>query len=363
MRNSRAALLLALIAAITTATPARPADLEPFTRAVTEWALKHKVSRAVLLVRREGRIVHTASVGGANPGAPVLLASLSKAITAACVATLVRDRRLALDWPMSRALARFFAANGRPSDPRLEKATIADLLTHRGGFPSARDGEDTSTRSVLNAYLARHSIRQPPSAAYLDLLLQRPLQRDPAAAFAYSNGNYLALGAVIEEATGQRYESYCRDAVLAPAGAAGSLDPAWAVMGAYGGWRMRGEDYLRFFDSIDPARAAWGNAVRDWMLDRTGKSLRAAGGREWYGLGVLMRETDDGIEIWHTGSWRRRMAPDAIGPRSAETSTLAYRAADGTSWFVHALPLVLDGARAELARALVEANRNTRHTR
>ena len=48
--------------------------------------------------------------------APVLLASLSKAITGACVATLVRDGKLAFDTPLSKALAKFFKANGdRPT--------------------------------------------------------------------------------------------------------------------------------------------------------------------------------------------------------------------------------------------------------
>jgi CubicO group peptidase (beta-lactamase class C family) len=46
------------------------------------------------------------------------------------------------------------------------------------------------------------------------MVLGPELVRDPGKEFAYSNAGYLALGAVIEEATGQSYESYCRDAVL-----------------------------------------------------------------------------------------------------------------------------------------------------
>jgi hypothetical protein len=80
----------------------------------------------------------------------------------------------------------------------------------------------------------------------------------------------------------------------------------------------------------------------------------------WYGPGIRLRDTGSGIEIWHTGSWRRKMPPDAQGSRSADTSTFAIRIADGTSWFVHATPLVVGGARMELDRELLRAYRSVK---
>src|SRR5262249_55606228 len=75
--------------------PAKPGDAsasrntaQVYTQVLTAWAEKHKVKRAVIVVRRNGRIVHQGAVGGADPAEPVLLASLSKAITGACIATL-----------------------------------------------------------------------------------------------------------------------------------------------------------------------------------------------------------------------------------------------------------------------------------
>src|SRR5215204_3796150 len=90
-----------------------------FGEALKNWAAAHKIKRAFIIVRRNGRVVHTSALGGAVPGAPVHLASLSKAITAACVATLVRDGKLAFDTPVSVALAKFIAAHGAPRDRRL----------------------------------------------------------------------------------------------------------------------------------------------------------------------------------------------------------------------------------------------------
>ena len=189
-------------------TPERPASPSPlsdtpeaYTRVLTAWAEKHKVKRAIIVVRRDGRVVHQGAVGGADPTAPVLLASLSKAITGACIATLVRDGRTGFDWPLSRALAKFFQENGRPADERIERATIGQLLTHRAGFSSAVDGEDESTGAVLKAYLESHSPRERPTPKYLSMVFEKRLRRDPGEAFAYSNAGYLALGAVIEEAT------------------------------------------------------------------------------------------------------------------------------------------------------------------
>ena len=76
--------------------------------------------------------------------------------------------------------------------------------------------------------------------------------------------------------------------------------------------------------------------------------------------GSASRDAGRGVEIWHTGSWRRQMPPDARGPLSVDTSTFAIRIADGTSWFVHSTPLVLGEARAELDQEMLRAYRAVR---
>jgi CubicO group peptidase (beta-lactamase class C family) len=200
-----------------------------------------------------------------------------------------------------------------------------------------------------------------PKPDYLMTVLASRLLRDPGERYAYSNAGYLLLGAVIEEATGRRYDEHCRGAVLAPAGAAGALDPMWRVMSSYGGWRMSGADYLAFFDQLDPAGAKFGTKMRDWMLDRNGKVSGAGSNPAWYGPGVLLREAGGGIDMWHTGSWRYRFPPDGNGPRRSETSTFAMRVADGTSWFVHSTPVVMGEPRIELARELKRAHGSVRN--
>jgi CubicO group peptidase (beta-lactamase class C family) len=353
--------VFAFLALLSTPHAAHAETPEAYTQLLAEWVTKHKIKRAVLVVRREGRVVHRAAIGGADVDGAYHLASLSKAITGACVATLIRDGKLKLSTPLSTALVKFFKANGRPEDRRIERVTVAQLLTHRAGFASAEDdGNDAATGSILRDYLKDHSPRQLAGPQYLARVLATKLAREPGEKFAYSNGGYLALGAIVEEATGRPYEEYCRDAVLTPAGASGSLEPTWRVMAAYGGWRMAGADYLAFYDTFDLQTGKLTPEVRQWMLDRTGKTFDTSRIPAWYGLGVRVRDAGRGIEVWHTGSWLRAMPRDEEGPLSANTSAFALRLADGTSFFVHSTPLLLGGVRPELHQGLIRVHQTVK---
>jgi hypothetical protein len=118
---------------------------------------------------------------------------------------------------------------------------------------------------------------------------------------------------------------------------------------------MRGADYLAFYEIFDPKRAALGPAVTKWMMSPAGKTYGKTSFPVWYALGVRLRDAGRGVEIWHTGSWRSRRPRDKLGPLASETSTLAMRLNDGTSWFVHSLPLVRGNARLELTDRLIKA--------
>src|SRR5262249_9617630 len=116
-----AALIAVVLAAVTTAAAQTLAAATPeaFGQALKARAGKYGAKRASVIRRHDGRIVHGTAIGGADPDVPVHLASLSKAITAACTATLIRDGKLAFDTPISAALNKFIAAHGRLRDPRL----------------------------------------------------------------------------------------------------------------------------------------------------------------------------------------------------------------------------------------------------
>ena len=352
-----AALALAALALVAAAagTP-ETAGLDAFGQALKSWAKEQQITRGFVVVRHGGKIVYRASLGGADPDAPVHLASLSKAITAACIATLIRDNKLAFDTPVATALAKFIATHERLRDPRLGEVTVAQLLTHRAGFANGDDDDPASGRN-LDRYLLTHTSRAPPRSSLLAATLRAKLVREPGAAYAYGNAAYFLLGAIIEETSGKPYLAYCGDAVLKPLGVSGDFEPAWRVSSAMGGWRLRAEDYLKFFDLFAADDARLGTTAKAWMLDPADKSV-PFDATAWYGLGTLLRKADSGVDVWHWGSWD--YWPDKGERGTVRTSFVNYatRLADGTALFVHAQPRVEEGApRQALERALRDAHR------
>jgi CubicO group peptidase (beta-lactamase class C family) len=349
-----AALIVLAASALSAAEPSRS---DVFGAALHGWTAEQRIKRAFVVVRHGGRVVHKSALGGAKPGAPVHLASLSKAITAACLATLIRDGKLAFDTPLSAALANFIATHGRPRDARLAGITIAQLLAHRAGFATGDDDDPASGRN-LDLYLKTHTSRQPPQPSLLTAALRTKLVRDPDAQYAYGNAAYFILGAIIEEASGRPYSSYCRDAVLKPLDVPGDLDPTWRVFAAMGGWRMRAEDYLKFLDLFAADDARLGPAAKAWMLDPVGKAV-PFDDSAWYGLGTFVRRTGRGVDVWHWGSWD--YTPDKSERGTVRSSFAAYaaRLSDGTSWFVHVEPRVEEGApRNTLVKRMFSAYRS-----
>jgi CubicO group peptidase (beta-lactamase class C family) len=354
MAGLMAPVLATLIpAAAETSLPATP---EAFGQAIKAWAAEHHVKRAFVVVRREGRIVHRSALRGANPDTPVHLASLSKAITAACTATLIRDGKLSFETPIASALKRFIAGHGKPRDPRLADVTVAELLTHRAGFAVSDDDDPASGRN-LDRYLMAHTSRAPPKPSLLAATLQAKLVQTPGTRFAYGNAAYFVLGGIIEEASGRPYVPYCGDAVLKPLGLAADLEPAWRVSSSMGGWRMRAEDYLTFLDLFAADDARLGATVKTWMLDAHDKSV-PFDPTVWYGLGTYLRQAERGVDVWHWGSWDYTPEPGERGTVRTSFAAYAKRLPDGTAWFVHVEPRVEEGKpRAALDRALIEAYR------
>src|SRR5215216_713082 len=297
MVRQAARVMAALIVLAGPALAQPPGTAETFGQALKAWAAQHRIKRAFVVVRRDGRIVYTSALGGADPDAPVHLASLSKAITAACIATLIREGKLSIDTPISSALEKFIAAHGRTRDKRLAHVTIAQLLTHRAGFATG-DNDDPASGRNLDRYLEAHTSREPAKSSLLAATLKAKLAREPNAQYGYGNAAYFVLGAIIEEASGRPYLPYCRDAVLAPLGLAGDLEPAWRVLAAMAGWRMRAQDYLQFLDLFDADDARLGTVAKSWMLDPHGKAV-PFDSTAWYGLGTLVRKAERGVDVWH----------------------------------------------------------------
>jgi CubicO group peptidase (beta-lactamase class C family) len=321
------------------------------------WMTQYGRKTGGLAVVHGGRAVREGAMGQEAVGEPVPVASLSKAVTAVCVAGLIERGRLSFDTPLSQALARTMTRVGRPVDPRLSAVTISQLLVHRAGI-----AKQDIANAPLADYLRAHTARRTAFDVQLGWIFRHRLASQPGTLYVYSNAGYLILGAVIEEASGRDYEGYCRETVLLPLGARGAeLNPAWRIMSSYGGWRMSTADYGRFYQAFALGNPAIGPQARAWMMSPEGKRV---GGGVHYGLGTFVRPTPTGGgNFWHWGAWTYDLRGAYDGTLHASYSAFAVRlGAIDTNMVVHVDPrLGKGGGQGALDRTLggaAEAVRN-----
>jgi N-acyl-D-amino-acid deacylase len=178
-----------------------------------------------LALAKDGRLALDRGCGLADVerGEPVQptslfrIASVTKAITAVAILTLVDKGTLALDDAVFPLLD-FAPPAHTTMDPRLATITVQDLLVHAGGWDSALTF-DPQGLPFSRMAAASVGLADPAEAATIvRFMLGEPLDFDPGARQAYSNFGFNVLGRVIERVSGQPYGAYVRDHVLAPAG-------------------------------------------------------------------------------------------------------------------------------------------------
>ena len=350
-------------------------DLKPFDDLMIAFVTEHKAPGAALAVTKDGRLVYARGFGLADrktrkpvePTSLFRIASISKPVTAVAVLQLVERGKLKLDDRIFRILEhKPFLPEGAKLDPRLDQITILHLLRHTGGFD--RDASlDPMFRSVQFAELL--GVEPPAKPDHIIRVMRgRELDFDPGQRYAYSNFGYCLLGRAIEAVSGQTYEAYVREHVLAPLGitrlrigrtllegrAPGEVryydekgrrrnavlgerlgkPVAWPyggwyleAMDSHGGWIASAVDLVRFASALDrptkcpilsaaSIRAMFARPEGLAGYDEEGKP-RAA----YYGCGWRVRPVGRKANHWHTGGL-------------AGTSTLLVRRHDGLNWAV-----------------------------
>jgi CubicO group peptidase (beta-lactamase class C family) len=163
---------------------------------------------AAVLVARKGTVILRKGYGLANlehgiavsPETVFRLASVSKVFTAAATLILAEQGRLKLDDPASKYIVDYPWQKGVPA--------IRDLLGHTSGIHDYLDRPD-NMRWVRGEYTVKELI---------DSFKDRAPDFAPGEKTAYSNSNYILLGAVLEKATGQPLPAAVLDLVLRPLG-------------------------------------------------------------------------------------------------------------------------------------------------
>ncbi len=199
-------------------------DLVNFDEAMTNLISDYAIPGAQLAITYQGRLVYNRGFGYADVDASTLvcpdnifrLASLSKQITSITLMHLYEQGRVGLNDTV-------FGADGLLNsiafqsaiDTRVYDITVRNLLQHAGGWD-----RDVSGDPMFDSYYIAQAMSVSAPADEMTtieyVLNNQELDFTPGTQFHYSNLGYSILGTVIEEITGQEYETYVRDSILAP---------------------------------------------------------------------------------------------------------------------------------------------------
>jgi CubicO group peptidase (beta-lactamase class C family) len=167
---------------------------------------------AVGLVAQRGTVVFEGAVGELGPGTPMPVdaifrwSSITKPLTAVAVLQLAEAGKIRLDQPVADIFPEYGTLKVGAADgaavPLVRPITIADLLTHQAGF--AADGD--KIWALFDA---------PTVLDFSKGLAAVPLKDQPGTTFEYGP-SYEVLAAIVERASGERFDAYIRKHVLTP---------------------------------------------------------------------------------------------------------------------------------------------------
>jgi len=198
-----------------------------FDKLLEDFMNEYGIPGGALAVVKDRHLVYARGYGWADrdqklattPESLFRIASLSKPVTAVAVLRLVEQKRLDLDARVFELLALdVHLPQSATLDERWPRITLRQLLHHTGGWDRDKHGGDPMF--IAKEWLARKFPEFPVGSPWpiIRHQLAQPLDFDPGTRYAYSNFGYCLLGRIIEKVTGQPYETFVQQAVLAPAG-------------------------------------------------------------------------------------------------------------------------------------------------
>jgi D-alanyl-D-alanine carboxypeptidase len=132
------------------------------------------------------------------------LASVAKAFSGATALSAVADGALSLNDTLGARVS------GMPE--AWADVTLEQLLHHTSGIPDFSDSPEFRDALVASLF------EPPPPATLLSYVADEPLHFEPGSEYRYSNSDNIAVGLMVEAATGRAYEQELQERVLAPLG-------------------------------------------------------------------------------------------------------------------------------------------------
>jgi len=332
----------------------------------------------VSIVEVDGnRTVHTAGIGDLTTGAaPTIydhmrVASAAKAFSGATALALVDQGTLSLDDTIGKWL---------PGQPAAWSAvTLRQLLSHTSGLP------DFSQSPAFGQAVVASLQVPPPPVDLLTFVADQPLVFPPGSQYMYDNSDNIAVGLMIEAATGKTYAEALKEQVLQPLGLDSTSLPVGSempepVLRGYGlvppnppedetslvaaGWSWASGGVVSTPEDMnDFIRGYVGGALfgPETQAEQTdlfipgGESGPPGPGVNSSSMALFRYETPCGTVYGHTGNtsgYTQFMAASPDGTRSATVAMTVQRNAEGTPEEVHVLHGLQQAEAAAICLAL-----------
>lgn len=241
MKEVLLGLVVLVTASVAVAQPQKD-ELQRRFDALIEQGLKDDPMPGVAVgIVQHGKLVYSRGLGLQRLGSPdqpitpqtlFHMASITKTFVATSVLQLWEQGKVDLDSPVIKYLPYF-----RIDDPRYNRITVRQMLSHSSGMPDVEDYEWNKPQNDDDA-LERY-VR---SLANMKLKLLFA----PGTGWSYSNMAYEVLGDLIAKVSGKTFENYVEENILRPLGMNAStllLSKADPKLLAQGYTRPRDGDY------------------------------------------------------------------------------------------------------------------------
>src|SRR5271169_4291430 len=181
-------------------------------RIARAFMVKYEVPGLSISITRNGKFVYEHQFGMAVreqaqqllPNSLFRIASVTKPITSVTIFTLIEKGKLKLNDKVFGPSGVLDDKYGKPPYKQyVTDITVDHLLTHTaGGWPN------DSTDPMM------HNLGWNQTKLITETIANLPLTNPPGTHWAYSNFGYCVLGRVIEQVTGQAYESFVQANIL-----------------------------------------------------------------------------------------------------------------------------------------------------
>lgn len=187
-------------------------DTEQFMDAAVTRVDEENRGNVALVLIRDGELFaeHYAGLGNdVDRNTLFQTASMSKWITAHAIMKLAQDGRLDLDQPVNDYLTRWQLPQ---SEFDTDKVTARLLLSHMSGLTDGLGFGDYGPEETIPTL--EESLSQPRASDGREVEIN--LGIEPGTEFQYSGGSYLILQLLVEEISGELFESYVKRKILTP---------------------------------------------------------------------------------------------------------------------------------------------------